>query len=74
MRRGGEFLGYGFRKANMRSIAQAAGCSAGNLYGYFSSKRALFSAVADPLWAGLLEQMEQIRAETGALEKLVLPF
>ncbi|MDO5746902.1 MAG: TetR/AcrR family transcriptional regulator [Actinomycetaceae bacterium] len=43
-----EFLAKGFIKASLRAIAQESQCTVSNLYGYYSSKDALFSAVVEP--------------------------
>ena len=43
-----EFGDHGFAKAKMRSIAERAGVSAGNLYTYFPNKDNLFCALVKP--------------------------
>jgi AcrR family transcriptional regulator len=43
-----EFGEHGFAKAKMRSIAERAGVSAGNLYTYFPNKDNLFCALVKP--------------------------
>jgi len=57
------FFDEGFEKTSMRSIALRAGISVANLYSYFESKDALFTAVAEPVrlmlrkaFDGLLER------------------
>lgn len=42
-----EFLLDGYKQASMRSIAQAAGITAGNIYSYFSGKEDLFDNVLE---------------------------
>lgn len=37
-----EFLKKGFQTASLRAIVKAAGVTTGALYGYYSSKEALF--------------------------------
>ena len=43
-----EFAEHGFAKAKMRSIAERAGVSTGNLYTYFPNKDDLFCALVKP--------------------------
>lgn len=44
-----EFLSHGYKNASLRSIAQRAGVTTGAIYGYYSDKAALFSAlVSEP--------------------------
>ena len=43
-----EFAEHGFTKAKMRSIAERAGVSTGNLYTYFPNKDDLFCALVKP--------------------------
>jgi AcrR family transcriptional regulator len=43
-----EFTEHGFARAKMRSIAERAGVSAGNLYTYFPNKDDLFCALVKP--------------------------
>ena len=44
-----EFDQNGFQDASMRTIADSAGVSLGNVYRYFTNKQALFCAVAEPI-------------------------
>jgi AcrR family transcriptional regulator len=52
-----EFGEHGFAKAKMRSIAERAGVSTGNLYTYFPNKDDLFCALVAPA-------VDQINAHT----------
>ncbi len=48
-----EFMLHGFRDASMRTIARNAGVVTGNLYRYFSSKKALFESLVKPAYDGI---------------------
>lgn len=48
-----EFLQKGFQGASLRSIAKSAHVTTGALYGYFSSKEDLFSAIVLPCSAAV---------------------
>lgn len=54
-----EFLTYGFVDASMRRIADEAGMSASGLYKHFESKEAMFSALVEPAYQGLLALLSQ---------------
>ena len=43
-----EFLDKGFQGTSLRQIVKNAGVTTGAFYGYFSSKEALFNALAEP--------------------------
>ncbi|PID59156.1 hypothetical protein CSB45_01780 [candidate division KSB3 bacterium] len=43
-----EFLAHGFKDASIRTIAGKAGVARSNLYNYFASKDALFTALVQP--------------------------
>ena len=43
-----EFLDKGFQGASLRQIVKNAGVTTGAFYGYFSSKKALFTAIVEP--------------------------
>lgn len=49
-----EFLGKGFQEASLRRIVKNAGVTTGALYGYFSSKEALFAALVEPHAAAVM--------------------
>ena len=54
-----EFLLYGFRGASLRRIVKNAGVTTGAFYGYFSSKEAVFDALAGPHAHIFLEKFNQ---------------
>jgi len=54
-----EFLEYGFQDASMRRIAAAVGMSVSGLYKHFESKEAMFAALVEPVYAGLLALFRQ---------------
>ena len=62
-----QFLNHGFQGASIRRIAADAGVTYGALYGYFSSKEALFYALIDPLADRILEKLDQIEADMRSL-------
>lgn len=43
-----EFFKKGFPRASLRQIVKCAGVTTGNFYGYFSSKKTLFSSIVEP--------------------------
>ena len=49
-----EFLDKGFLGASLRQIVKNAGVTTGALYGYFSSKEALFASIVEPHAAALM--------------------
>ena len=49
-----EFLDKGFQGASLRQIVKQAGVTTGALYGYFSSKEALFASIVEPHAAALM--------------------
>ena len=49
-----EFLEKGFLGASLRQIVKNAGVTTGALYGYFSSKEALFASIVEPHTAALM--------------------
>ena len=63
------FLEYGYQAAPLRKIASEAGFTPGALYGYFSSKEALFYALTDPMVERLMKVLDRIRDEMDALPK-----
>ena len=62
-----EFWKYGFEKASLRTIAQQTHMTTGAIYGYFTSKQALFDALVEPAAAGLLTLFEKAQEEFYAL-------
>ena len=49
-----EFTEKGFQGASLRQIVKQAGVTTGALYGYFSSKEALFASIVEPHAAALM--------------------
>ena len=49
-----EFLEKGFPKASLRTIVKEAGVTTGALYGYYSSKEALFDALVEECYTHFL--------------------
>ena len=49
-----EFSEKGFQGASLRQIVKQAGVTTGALYGYFSSKEALFASIVEPHAAALM--------------------
>lgn len=49
-----EFLEKGFLAASLRNIVKNAGVTTGALYGYYSSKEALFTAIVEPHAAAVM--------------------
>lgn len=54
-----EFLEYGFQDASMRRIASAVGMSVSGLYKHFESKEAMFTALVEPAYQGLMAMYRQ---------------
>lgn len=48
-----EFKENGYEKASMRSIANKAGISVGNLYRYFSDKHSIFDEIVSPIYENM---------------------
>lgn len=62
------FVREGYESFSMRKLAQAAGCSAGNLYLHFRSRRELFEALVEESFAKLhraLQKLEERAKRTG---------
>lgn len=53
-----EFLEKGFQRASLRSIVQAAGVTTGALYGYYSSKEALFNSFVGDVYRYIVTQFK----------------
>lgn len=51
-----EFLEKGFQRASLRSMVQAAGVTTGALYGYYSSKEALFNSFVQDVYRYIVTQ------------------
>ena len=54
-----EFLEKGYQNASMRSIAQGAKTSTGNLYKYFQGKENLYDAIVGDVYRDLMETIHQ---------------
>lgn len=55
-----EFLKKGFQTASLRAIVKAAGVTTGALYGYYSSKEALFDALVEESYTHLLSAFRNV--------------
>ena len=55
-----EFLEKGFQTASLRAIVKAAGVTTGALYGYYSSKEALFDALVAESYTHLLSAFRNV--------------
>ena len=55
-----EFLEKGFQTASLRAIVKAAGVTTGALYGYYSSKEALFDALVEESYTHLLSAFRNV--------------
>jgi AcrR family transcriptional regulator len=54
------FSTYGYRRANMRRIAKAAGMSVGGLYLYFENKEELFVKIVEEKVEALLAELDRL--------------
>ena len=61
-----EFTEKGFQGASLRQIVKQAGVTTGALYGYFSSKEALFASIVEPHAAALMGRF--MKAQTAFAE------
>ncbi len=64
----------GFEAVSMEEIAEAAGCSAGNIYNYFSGKQALTAALThhvDSKYQSLMERYTDESCKLSACAKLI---
>lgn len=62
-----EFLDKGFQDASLRQIVKMAGVTTGALYGYFSSKEALFASLVEPLAAAVMGRFMQAQTDFAEL-------
>ncbi len=72
-----EFKQNGYMNASIRTIADAAGISLGNIYRYFNNKEALFCAVIEPLMTEISAKIEEIfvvTADTKIVADSVVDF
>ena len=66
------FLRYGVKRTSMDDVAREAGIAKGTLYLYFTSKDALFLALAERIYATtLVEAGKAIREERPLAQRLV---
>lgn len=63
-----EFLVVGFRKASMRSIAQQAKITVGNIYAYFSGKDDLFETIITPVLDSINDLIKMEATDTGPID------
>lgn len=66
-----EFLKKGFRAASLRNIVKTAGVTTGALYGYFSSKEALFASIVEPHAAAVMGKFMTAQTEFAEYENFV---
>jgi AcrR family transcriptional regulator len=59
------FARQGFHKTNMPMLAQEAGMSNGNIYGYFPGKDAIIIALVESIVLGIKEQLRDIAKTSG---------
>ncbi|MGP1593892.1 MAG: TetR/AcrR family transcriptional regulator [Treponema sp.] len=62
-----EFLKNGWRKSNIREIAQQAGLTTGSVYFHFKNKAALFEALVKDTYFELLEKQKHMYARHFAI-------
>ena len=65
---GAEFLRGGYAGASLRKIAAAAGLTTGALYRHYADKEALYKALVEPAYQGILGSL---REETAHYEDLL---
>lgn len=58
------FMKYGFQKASLREIAQAAGVTKGNIYTYFRNKDLLFCEIVKPAMSFLRSSMGETHEQS----------
>ena len=63
-----EFAQYGYQKASIRRIAQAAGITPGNIYVYFPNKKQLFDEVIGPVIQETTQLIEGIQVKQVQVE------
>ena len=68
-----EFAGKGFLGASLRQIVKQAGVTTGALYGYFSSKEALFASIVEPHAAALMGRFMEAQTAFAALPEQEQP-
>ncbi|MDY3014650.1 MAG: TetR/AcrR family transcriptional regulator [Evtepia sp.] len=68
-----EFSEKGFLGASLRKIVKQAGVTTGALYGYFSSKEALFASIVEPHAAALMGRFMEAQTSFAELPEEVQP-
>ena len=68
-----EFLDKGFQGASLRQIVKNAGVTTGALYGYFSSKAALFASLVEPHAAEIMGRFVETQLDFAALPEAEQP-
>lgn len=68
-----EFAEKGFLGASLRQIVKRAGVTTGALYGYFSSKEALFASIVEPHAAALMGKFMQAQLSFAELPEKEQP-
>ena len=68
-----EFLDKGFQGASLRQIVKQAGVTTGALYGYFSSKEALFASIVEPHAAALMGRFMEAQTSFSELPEQEQP-
>lgn len=68
-----EFLDKGFQGASLRQIVKNAGVTTGALYGYFSSKAALFASLVEPHAAEIMRRFVETQLDFAALPEAEQP-
>lgn len=66
------FKEKGFHRATTREIAKAAGFSIGTLYEYIRTKEDVLYLVCNSIYNKVMEQLSDIRAQSGTVEELRL--
>ena len=68
-----EFLEKGFQGASLRKIVKQAGVTTGALYGYFSSKEALFASIVEPHAVALMGRFMEAQTSFAELPEQEQP-
>lgn len=68
-----EFSEKGFQGASLRQIVKQAGVTTGALYGYFSSKEALFASIVEPHAAALMGRFMEAQTSFAELPEQEQP-
>ena len=68
-----EFLEKGFKSASLRNIVKEAGVTTGALYGYFSSKEALYASIVEPHATAIMGRFMKAQLDFAELPKKEQP-